>query len=267
MILRFPRGYQRLQGITPLAVAHDQVADSVRAILASGTTLFDWAANHLQRWQYNGRGPVYSAPLPDGPRIVVRHARRGGLIGPILRDLYLPPTPAPSELLISAILQQAGVPTPPVLAFATYRAPWPFRRVDIATVEVEGSDLATALANTDHAGRRALTAPVAALVASLTEAGAWHQDLNAKNILIASREGRAPVAVVIDVDRVRFSPGGDPHVRDANLARLRRSIAKARGRNLATFSEDDWSALVAAVAAEEAERARHRQPVMVEDTP
>ncbi len=257
MIVRLPKGYQRLEGITPLAVAHSQVAAIIREILTQ-TTLYTWAENHPERWAFQGRGPVYSAPLPGGPRIVVRHARRGGVLAPLLRDLYLPPTPAPSELLISALLQQLGVPTPPLLAFATYRAGGILRRVDIATVEVDGRDLATTLAASDVHDRRALAAPVAALIGALTDAGAWHQDLNARNILIAARGDGQRVAVVLDVDRVTFTPGGDPHVRDANLGRLRRSIEKARGRGLPTFSEDDWAELEKQVAADEARRAESR---------
>lgn len=257
MIVRLPRGYQRLEGISPVAVAHTQVAGAIRDILAA-KTLYAWAESHAERWVYKGRGPVYSAPLPGGPRIVVRHARRGGVLAPLLRDLYLPPTPAPAELLISALLQQVGVPTPPLLAFATYRAAGILRRVDIATVEVEGRDLASELAATDVHERRELASPVATLLGRLTDAGAWHQDLNAKNILIATKGDGERVAVVLDVDRVTFTPGGDPHVREANLARLKRSIDKARGRGDATFSEDDWSFLVTQVAADEARRAASR---------
>ncbi len=252
MIVRLPQGYQRLDGITPLAVAHESVAGAIRGILAT-QSLDAWASSHQERWRYEGRGPVYSAPLPGGPRVVVRHARRGGLLAPLLRDVYLPPTPAPAELLISAILRQTGVPTPPVLAFATYRAGGFLRRVDVVTAEVEGRDLASHLAAVEPPERRALVEPVAHLIGALTEAGAWHQDLNAKNILITPRDGVLR-AVVLDVDRVQFMPGGDPHLRDANLQRLQRSIAKARGRGVATFSEDDWAALVDRVGAEEAIR-------------
>jgi 3-deoxy-D-manno-octulosonic acid kinase len=262
MILRLPQGYQRLASVTPLAVAHDRVADAIRGILAT-STLYEWARQHPERWEYRGRAPVYGAPLPGGPRVVVRHAWRGGLLAGLLRDLYVPPTPAPSELLTSAILQQLGVPTPPVLAFATYRAAGILRRADIVTVEVDGRDLAAALAAADPAGRRALVAPVATLIGNLTEAGAWHQDLNAKNILITARADATPLAVVLDVDRVRFTPGGDPHVRGANLDRLRRSIDKSRSRGLGTFSTDDWAALVARVNEDDAirESVRHARTV------
>ncbi|MBL8958504.1 MAG: hypothetical protein JNJ98_01540 [Gemmatimonadetes bacterium] len=258
MILRLPRGYQRLTGISPLAVAHDSVAPAVREILAHGT-LFEWARDHRERWEYRGRGPVYSAPLPGGPRVVVRHARRGGLLAPILRDLYLPPTPAPAELLISAILTQVGVPTPPLLGFATYRAAGLLRRADVITVEVDGRDLAATLSDADPPTRRALALTVATLIGALTDAGAWHQDLNAKNILITQRADGSRLAVVLDVDRVRFTPGGDPHVRDANLDRLRRSIEKARAAGAVTFSADDWDALRTRVLADEETRRAERE--------
>lgn len=258
MIVRLPRGYQRLAGISPLAVAHDTVADAVREILTHGT-LHDWARDHRERWEYQGRGPVYSAPLPGGPRVVVRHAWRGGLLAPLLRDLYLPPTPAPTELLISNILTQVGVPTPPVLGFATYKAAAFLRRADVVTVEVDGRDLAATLAQADPPGRRALAPVVATLIGALTEAGAWHQDLNAKNILVTQKADGTRLAVLLDVDRVRFMPGGDPHVRDANLARLQRSIEKARAAGAVTFSADDWSAVVTRVHEDEEIRRATRE--------
>jgi 3-deoxy-D-manno-octulosonic acid kinase len=268
MILRLPRGYRRLEGITPLAVAHERFADTVTRLLAAGP-LYQWAATHPERREYQGRGPVYSAPLPDGgPRVVVRHARRGGLLAPLLRDVYLPPTPAVSELLISAILVRGGVPTPPVLAFATYAVAGILRRLDVMTVEVEGSDLATALAQAASPGeRQALHAPVARLLGAMLNAGAWHQDLNARNILLTTREQGQVLGLVVDVDRVRFAPPGDPHVRDANLARLRRSMEKFRARGAPAFDDGDFAEIERLMGTEEAARAQDRAATLGEHMP
>jgi Lipopolysaccharide kinase (Kdo/WaaP) family len=114
--------------------------------------------------------------------------------------------------------------------------------------------------------RRPFTPAVAALIGALTDAGAWHQDLNAKNILLTRRADGSPIAVALDVDRVVFMPGGDPHVRDANLGRLRRSIDRARAAGAVTFSTDDWAALEEEVRLDEDSRRAARAAVPLDVT-
>jgi hypothetical protein len=190
---------------------------------------------------------------------VIRHARRGGLLAPVLRDLYLPPTPAPSELIISAILQAYGVPTPPLAGFATYRAAGVLRRFDVATLEIDGTDLATTLTGmTTDEQRASLLPPLTALLAALLNAGAWHQDLNARNILLTRNTQGETMAAVLDVDRVRFSPGGDPHIRQANLDRLRRSLDKLASTGVTVLSASQLAKIDDAVRAADAARAAER---------
>ncbi len=271
MILRLPPGYRRVESRTPLAVVHDSVHDQVAAILRSGT-LHEWAASHSDRREYAGRGPVFSAPLEGGMRVVVRHCRRGGLIAPLLRDLYIPPTPAPRELVISHLLMRSGVPTPPVVGFATYRAGALFRRVDVVTMELVGRDLADMLASAnDAAQRRELVLPVARLIAKLSNAGAWHQDLNIKNILLArSGDGESGElsAFVLDVDRVKFVPAGDPHLHAVALARLRRSMQKhERLHGTVGFDSGDIKELERLLAQDHVERSAKRAAALEEYMP
>lgn len=260
MIVRLPAGFKRLKEISTLTVAHERFASDVAAILATGT-FYHWAASHPERKEYQGRRPVYSAPLPHaGARVVVRHAWRGGLLAPLLRDLWLPPTPAPRELLISAILARAGVPTPPVVAFATYRAAGLLRRVDLMTVEVDGPDLARALAlRPPESERQEIVRAVAQLVSALHNAGAWHQDLNAKNILIGQNAAGAAVGIALDVDRVQFVPAGDPHALEANIERLARSSDKYRARGEAALTAAEFQTIRDLVRSDEATRAQARE--------
>lgn len=267
MILRVPRGYRRLEGITPLAVSHDKFAEVVTKIRRDGS-LYDWAAQHPERREYRGRAPVYSAPLPDGgPRVVVRHAWHGGLLAPLLRDVWLPPTPAASELIIAAILARAGVPTPPVIAFATYPAAYMFRRVDVMTQEVDGADLAATLATNPGADRAGLHRALARLLSGLLNAGAWHQDLNAKNVLVTTNGNGEQQAVLLDVDRVKFVPAGDPHMGSANLDRLRRSMEKFRARGEPALTAEDFSEVERLIVHEEATRASDRVKALEEYMP
>ncbi len=222
-----PQGFERLEGVAAEVVVKQRLATAVRSALSSGT-LYAWAQQHPQRRQMQGRLPVYAAPLPDdGPTVVVRHAQHGGLLASMLRDLFLPPTRAPSELETSLILARAGVPTPPIVAYAIYLAGPVLRRADVMTVELHGQDLAAALgAATTDGARERLAAPVAALLGALTQAGAWHPDLNVKNIFLVPDDAGELHPAVLDVDRVQFIPAGDPTVREANFRRLVRSVTK-----------------------------------------
>jgi 3-deoxy-D-manno-octulosonic acid kinase len=184
-------------------------------------TLYGAAAATPDRREYAGRAPAYGIVLGD-TRVVVRHSRHGGLLAPLTGDLFLPPTRAPHELTVAFQLAIRGIRTPEVVAFAVYRAGLLLRRADVVTREVPGArDLA------EYAATPEANAAVDALLAALARAGAFHPDLNAKNIVLAGtpRAGKpgALQAYVLDVDRVVFRTHG---VDQANRARLRRSIAK-----------------------------------------
>jgi len=221
------------------------VAGSVRAALESGSaTLHEYARRHAAARALAGRSIAYAAPLPDGARVVVRHNRHGGLLGPFTRDLFLAPTRAPLELEASLRLFGAGVPTPELLAYAIYPAPLGFRRADVATREVPDSfDLSVVLTKSDESLRARAWAAVADLLRKLAVAGARHHDLNVKNVLLSPR-GDALEALALDVDRVTFER---EDVMAANIARLSRSARKWRERQGATLDESELAVLARSV--------------------
>ncbi len=252
-----PPGYRPIIGSDgSLAVVRDDALDGVREALIAGGTLEGWAASHPDRREMRGRGVVYAVPLPGGgPPIVVRHARHGGLLAPLTGDRFLGGGRARQEVEISLRLAAAGVPTPSVVAYVTYPAGRPFSRIDVATEEIVGGlDLPAALERWP-AHRAAQLDAVATLLARLGRAGARHPDLNVKNVLVTNEADGAPVAHVLDVDRVIFGAAGDPSIAAANLARLTRSARKwaSRGHMLVT---DDELARLAAAAGAPAEGAR-----------
>jgi hypothetical protein len=137
---------------------------------------------------------------------------------------------------VSARLLAAGVPTPAFVGYAVYPAGLGLSRIDVLVEEVPGArDLANVVR--DGGMTPPLVEATARLLSALARAGARHEDLNLKNILISRRtlpngEPAEPVAYAIDVDRVSF---GHPRVRtmEANVARLARSARKwRRGREL-----------------------------------
>jgi 3-deoxy-D-manno-octulosonic acid kinase len=65
--------------------------------------------------------------------VVVRHAWHGGLLAPLTRDLFAPPTRAPHELRVALRLADAGVPTPEVVGLRHVRRAARARRGDVLT--------------------------------------------------------------------------------------------------------------------------------------
>jgi 3-deoxy-D-manno-octulosonic acid kinase len=248
--LPVPKGFTRARvGATHL-VAHESCIAWAQGVLEH-ETLYAWAARHPERHALPGRVPAYAVPLPnDTRRAVVRHGHHGGMLAGMLKDAFLPPTRAPYELLASYLLAGAGVPTPPVLAFAIYRAGWILRRSDFVTLALPGRDLGSALnEQPEAAARHAWLQPIGDLVRALTRAGAWHQDLNVRNILLVPNAEGLHNAFVLDVDRVRFAPPGDPNVRDANIARLERSVRKWRAQHGGGFDDAELRELRAIASA------------------
>ena len=241
---RPPAGYVRVTAGRCVVVARDALADDARALLAEGS-LYEAAARDLGARALQGRGIVYSIALPvSGSRVVVRRNRHGGLFGPLTRDLFLPPTRAPSELATSLRLQAAGVRTPAVVMYGVERVHALLRHADVATSELAGGrDLSTFLLPGESSASRA-EAWVAAreLVRALNAAGARHHDLNVKNILLTPSASGLE-AWVLDVDRVAFADANASSVRLGNAARLLRSARKWRDERGAVFDEREVAAL------------------------
>jgi tRNA A-37 threonylcarbamoyl transferase component Bud32 len=156
-------------------------------------------------------------------------------------DLFVLPTRGYRELLASLRLRASGVSTPEVLAYVSYPKNLLLRRSDVATREIpNGHDLSVALAKvTDHDHRIMVLDAIVKLLRSLTHAGAHHQDLNLKNVLLTAGDGPGLDAHVLDVDRVRFSSPGSPLVAKANLDRLIRSLRKWRDLHSLPYSAED----------------------------
>jgi 3-deoxy-D-manno-octulosonic acid kinase len=237
-----PPGYVRLSVGEVEVVSAERLADAVRSAMESPRrTLHDYARSHRQARAFAGRGLAYSAPLPGtSERVVVRHNRHGGLLAPLTRDLFTSPTRAPIELDASLRLRAAGVPTPEIVAYATYPAAAGLRRVDVATAEITGAfDLSVVLTGSDVSLRARAWAAVVQLLGRLSAAGARHHDLNVKNVLLRTDAGVLE-AMVLDVDRVTFERGD---VTAPNVARLSRSARKWREHQGATVDESELAGL------------------------
>lgn len=222
--LATPVGYDRVDRPGARALVKREAHAWAIAIFEDSRTLYDAVdASELATGQ--GRGTVRTLGAPNGEgRWVIRHYRRGGLFGPFWDDRY-PRTGSPrpfAELEASTRLRRAGIRTPEVMAAAVY-ASGPFYRGDLVTVFAEGPTLIDFLSGTEsdlEAQERALTS-VATVVADLAALGAYHVDLNARNLLIAPESG----PWILDLDRMRFGTDAGRSTR-MMTNRLIRSLAK-----------------------------------------
>jgi 3-deoxy-D-manno-octulosonic acid kinase len=178
-----------------------------------------------------------------GRRFVLRHYRRGGLVAGISADQYLwlgeARTRPVRELQLTLRMHAAGLPVPLPLA-ARYEQQGAAYRADIITEYLPDTlTLAQCLA----AGEVGLPvwAAIGRCIRRFHDYGLCHADLNAHNILL---RGESEV-FLIDFDRcARRKPG---LWRDANLARLRRSLdALEDQRQEPRFDDTQWQCLLAA---------------------
>jgi 3-deoxy-D-manno-octulosonic acid kinase len=246
-----PAGYERLVDGDVEAVGLSDLAEPLRRALEAGS-FYEYAEHHPDSRILEGRGIAYAVPLPESTvQVVVRRSRHGGLLAPLTGERFLGRTRAPRELETALRLERNGVATPRVIAYATYPDTALTRRADVVTAEVEGArDLAAEImaAEGRALGEDLITA-VAALVASMTIAGARHPDLNIKNVLVTRYDGGAVHAQVIDVDRVWFDQPGRPLVTERNLRRLTRSLHKWRRLHGLQVDDFDIQSIADAVEA------------------
>ena len=186
-----------------------------------------------------GRGSVWFLSARGGEgRWVLRHYRRGGFVARVIRDSYLwrgaTATRAFRELKLLADLERLGLPAVRPVAARSVRCGFAYR-ADLLTVAVpDARTLAQLLA---VGVPLELWTRIGATVREFHEAGIWHADLNAHNVLVDARESVS----LVDFDRgERRAPGA---WREANLARLRRSLEKLAPRAPSQFGAREWHAL------------------------
>ena len=189
-----------------------------------------------------GRGGVLF--IRDGERHwVLRHYRRGGLIGKLLTDQYLwlgaEITRSFREWRLLAHLHALGLPVPTPVA-ARYVRSGLIYRADLLTVAIEGVQT---LAQRLEQGMldKSLWQHIGITLARFHAVGAHHADLNANNILLDDNDN----VFVLDFDRGRLRRAQGGWI-NAVLTRLLRSLDKLKNKNGLRFTEDDWQTLLKA---------------------
>lgn len=200
-----------------------------------------WQARNAVTGTASGRGITWF--VRDGERqLVLRHYRRGGLFGRLVKDLYAGLDPGNSramrELTLLATMRKEGLPVPEPVGARLHRV-GPLYRADLLIARIaDSSDLLALLLQ--HGLDEQQWQQIGAMIRRFHLAGIDHTDLNIHNILLDS----AGQGWLIDFDKCSKRASGS--WQQANLARLQRSLRKEKGLQPSLhWHESDWPLLLA----------------------
>ncbi|HZF17258.1 MAG TPA: 3-deoxy-D-manno-octulosonic acid kinase [Steroidobacteraceae bacterium] len=188
-----------------------------------------------------GRGGAFFVDVA-GHRWVTRPYRRGGFIANFSRNRYLwtgeERVRSFREWRTLAALSALGLPVPKPVAARYRRLGWTYR-ADLITERLEATEPLSARLEIEPLSLT-LWIETGRVLRRLQDAGAYHADLNAHNILIDSSNR----VFVVDFDRGSIRRPGP--WRDANLARLYRSLRKVSAPLAPDrFGNTEWETLLA----------------------
>ena len=223
-----------------LAIAYD-----ASLMMAPGVDFFSvdyWRSHQALVGEAIGRGSAWFIEAPFGP-VVLREFLRGGWVAKLSRQSYFFTTVARSrpfrEYHLLAALYEQGLPVPrPVAALCKHHGI--ISTGALMTVRLESVQTLADLipGNQDGDG---LWENVGKCIRRFHNAGVWHADLNARNILLDT----GFKVYLIDFDRARFTPGKAVDG-EGNLNRLKRSLIKLWPADELSGLQPAWSQLKAA---------------------
>lgn len=181
------------------------------------------AALKAQPVTQGGRQAAWFIQLPLGQEAVLRQYRRGGFIARVFYDHYVwcgaHRTRSWAEFKIMQYLQAQHVPVPTPI-WASWQRTGVYYRAALITERIpQAHTLASQLFDTDPE-------MVAQGIKKMHDAGVYHADLNAFNILLDAQKS----VWLIDFDRARRYQSLSFSQRKKNLHRLHRSLVKIQGQ-------------------------------------
>ncbi len=205
------------------------IAYDASRVDSPGVELFSvefWDSRRALSGEAIGRGSAWFVDAPFGP-VVLRQYLRGGWVAKISRQNYFFTTVARSrpirEFDILAKLFEQGLPVPrPVAALCEHHGL--ISTGSIITARIPGARTLVDFFpgnGTGPVSDPAFWRSVGKCIRRFHNAGVWHADLNARNILLDDEMQ----VYLIDFDRAHFTPG-KPVNGKRNLERLQRSLTK-----------------------------------------
>ena len=204
-----------------------------------------WQTSARVTGEAGGRGRVLflrPADRPDGEQWVLRRFRRGGIVRHVIERHYLwlgeARTRGFAEWRMLARLHAAGLPVPRPVAARYRRVAGLTYTAELITQRLPENRTLRELYTDDEVPAE-IWPRVGAVVRRMHEAGAYHPDLNAGNLLVTADHQ----VFIVDFDQGRLLAPGRWQAR--NLARLQRSLQKTalQGGRTALLGEH-WQALL-----------------------
>ena len=187
-----------------------------------------------------GRGTSSIVRFPDRTW-VLRHYRRGGLVGKVLNDQYFGFSREKSrpwlEWKLLHLLRHEGLPVPQPIA-AAYVPGCGYYRADLITGFISDTQTLSQILSAGPLAKGAWQ-DIGACIARFHARGVCHADLNAHNILLDD----AGEVFLIDFDRGAIRRAGG--WQQQNIERLLRSFTKI-SKSVPTFhfTASDWAELL-----------------------
>jgi 3-deoxy-D-manno-octulosonic acid kinase len=226
-----------------LAIVYD--AELMGSVKVDYFSVDFWKSQQALDGEAMGRGSAWFINAPFGS-LVLRRYLRGGWAARISRQSYFFTTVSRSrpfrEYHLLASLFEQGLPVPrPVAALCEFHGVISTGAILTARIP-SAQTLADVLPGNNDTlelddgfwGR------VGKCIRRFHDAGVWHADLNARNILL----GAELQVFLIDFDRARFTPGKAVHGQ-GNLNRLKRSLVKLWATTAQSELEPAWIQLEA----------------------
>lgn len=211
-------------------------------LVEPATHVFDidyWHNNDLIIGSAQGRGTTWFVQL-NKLAGALRHYRRGGLFGKLVKDHYFfygwAKTRSIAEFHLLTTLHEAKVNVPrPIAARAikkrlTYQA-------DILCEKIPNArDLVSILTSVNLS--RNTYQKIGEQIRKMHHCQVNHSDLNIHNVLIDDKNK----VWIIDFDKCKKQQG--EHWKEANLKRLKRSFNKELKKRNINWKEQDWQSLI-----------------------
>lgn len=200
-----------------------------------------WQIKNAITGQAKGRGTTYFFQHNKN-EYVLRHYRRGGVIGKVLSDQYLytsiEKSRAWQEFRLLKLMQTFDLPCPTPIAAMVSKSGLYYQADIISTKIPDAQDLHHILLN------KSLTTDVwekiGQTIAKFHNHQVYHHDLNIHNIMLDSEDG----VWLIDFDKCAIKQGDD--WKQSNMERLKRSFEKEKRLNNIQWQLIDWQVLVSA---------------------
>jgi len=169
-----------------------------------------------------GRGNVRLSKIEGLGSIAVKQYRRGGLLGKLIRSLYLSfgESRAEEEFKILEMVRGLGINAPQPLIWVR-RGGAIYENWLIMSAIPDPVSMAQ-LALNDESGWIGKVPELILQIGQLIRHRIFHVDLHPGNVLLGS-DGKV---CIIDFDRARFFPGSLNDLRDQYLIRWRRAVIK-----------------------------------------